>query len=79
MNALTDLQAIAVEALAALDTGHQIQPFSSRPRIEPEIVFRLAVAPVAGIDERTMLESVDWVAHGFEVVQSQSDTGCVSF
>jgi len=30
MNALTDLQAIAVEALAALDTGHQIQPFSSR-------------------------------------------------
>jgi len=145
MNALTDLQAIAVEALAALDTGHQIQPFSSRtssfnlddayrvtaavrrmreargelpvgrkigftnrtawadhnvnepmwgyvynrtvhylaelgdifslmhlaePRIEPEIVFRLAVAPVAGMDERALLESVDWVAHGFEVVQS---------
>jgi len=145
MSALTDLQAIAVEALAALDTGHQIQPFSSRtssfnlddayrvtaavrkmreargelpvgrkigftnrkawvdynvnepmwgyvydrtvhyraelgdifslmhlvePRIEPEIVFRLAVAPVAGMDERTLLESVDWVAHGFEVVQS---------
>jgi hypothetical protein len=30
MNALTELQAIAVEALAALDTGRQIQPFSSR-------------------------------------------------
>jgi hypothetical protein len=28
MNALTDLQAIAVEALATLDTGHQIQPFA---------------------------------------------------
>jgi len=42
----------------------------AEPRIEPEIVFRLAAAPVAGMDERTMLESVDWVAHGFEVVQS---------
>jgi 2-oxo-3-hexenedioate decarboxylase len=145
MNALTELQAIAVEALAALDTGNQIQPFSSRissfnledayrvtaavrklreargelpmgrkigftnrtawvdynvnepmwgyvydrtvhnlaelgdtfslmplaePRIEPEIVFGLATAPVPGMDERTLLESVDWVAHGFEVVQS---------
>ena len=30
MNALTELQAIAVEALAALDTGRQIEPFSSR-------------------------------------------------
>jgi 2-oxo-3-hexenedioate decarboxylase len=42
----------------------------AEPRIEPEIVFRLAIAPVAGMDERTLLESVDWVAHGFEVVQS---------
>ena len=42
----------------------------AEPRIEPEIVFRLAVAPVAGMDERALLESVDWVAHGFEVVQS---------
>ena len=130
MNALTELQAIAVEALAALDTGRQIPPFSSRtssfnlddayrvtaavrkmreargempvgrkigftnrtvwadynvnepiwgyvydrtvhylaeigdtfslmhlaePRIEPEIVFRLAVAPAPGMDERTLL------------------------
>jgi 2-oxo-3-hexenedioate decarboxylase len=30
MNALTELQAIALEALAALDTGRQIEPFSSR-------------------------------------------------
>jgi hypothetical protein len=27
MNALTELQAIAVEVLAALDTGNRIQPF----------------------------------------------------
>jgi 2-oxo-3-hexenedioate decarboxylase len=145
MDALTELQAIAAEALAALDAGRQIQPFSSRtssfnlddayritaavrkmreargelpvgrkigftnrtawvdynacepmwgyvydrtvhylaelgatfslmqlaePRIEPEIVFRLAIAPAPGMDDRTLLESVDWVAHGFEVVQS---------
>jgi 2-oxo-3-hexenedioate decarboxylase len=30
MKALTEVQAIAVEALAALDTGRQIKPFSSR-------------------------------------------------
>ena len=42
----------------------------AEPRIEPEIVFRLAIAPAAGMDERTLLESVDWIAHGFEVVQS---------
>ena len=145
MDALTELQAIAAEALAALDAGRQIQPFSSRtssfnlddayrvtaavrkmreargelpvgrkigftnrkawvdynvsepmwgyvydrtvhylaelgdtfslqqlaePRIEPEIVFRLTIAPAPGMEERTLLESVDWVAHGFEVVQS---------
>jgi 2-oxo-3-hexenedioate decarboxylase len=42
----------------------------AEPRIEPEIVFRLAVAPTPGMDERTLLASVEWVAHGFEVVQS---------
>jgi len=30
MDALIDLQAIAAEAFAALDTGHQITPFSAR-------------------------------------------------
>jgi 2-oxo-3-hexenedioate decarboxylase len=141
MDALIDIQAVAAEAFATLDTGRQIEPFSSRlssfnldgayrvtaavrkmretrgelpagrkigftnptvwtyapmwgyvynrtvhslceigdtfplvglaePRIEPEIVFRLAVAPTLGMDERTLLESIDWVAHGFEVVQS---------
>ena len=42
----------------------------AEPRIEPEIVFKLAVAPAPGIDERTLLAGVDWVAHGFEIVQS---------
>jgi 2-keto-4-pentenoate hydratase len=141
IDALIDIPAVADEAFATLDTGRQIEPFSSRirsfnlddayrvtavvrkmreargelpvgrkigftnpsvwpyapmwgyvydrtvhnlseigdrfslvglaePRIEPEIVFKLAVAPAPGMDERALLESVDWVAHGFEIVQS---------
>ena len=42
----------------------------AEPRIEPEIVFRLAAAPTPGMDERALLGCVDAVAHGFEVVQS---------
>ena len=142
---MTDMQAVAAEAFAVLDTGRQIAPFSSRlahfdlddayrvtaavrqmremrgevplgrkigftnrtiwdeyqigapmwgyiydrtvhdladvgpavslaglaePRIEPEIIFGLAAAPVPGMDERALLGCVDWVAHGFELVQS---------
>src|SRR6516225_10120465 len=145
MDALIDIQAVAAEAFATLDTGCQIEPFSWRirsfnlddayrvtaavrkmretrrelpvgrkigftnrtiwaeynvyesvwgyvydrtvhnlseigdtfplvrlaePRIEPEIVFKLAVAPAPGMGERALLESIDWVAHGFEIVQS---------
>jgi len=145
MDALIDVQAVAADAFATLDTGRQIEPFSSRlssfnlddsyrvtavvrqmreargelpvgrkigftnrtiwaeynvyesvwgyvydrtvhnlseigdtfplvrlaePRIEPEIVFKLAVAPAPGMGERALLESIDWVAHGFEIVQS---------
>ena len=144
-NALNELQAMAAEVFAALETGHQIKPFSARlsafdldhayrvtaairqmreargempvgrkigftnrtiwaeynvdgpmwgyvydrtvynlaeiddtfsvvalaePRIEPEIVFRLASTPAPGMDERALLACIDWVAHGFEIVQS---------
>jgi 2-oxo-3-hexenedioate decarboxylase len=142
---MTDVQAVAAEAFAVLDTGRQIAPFSSRlphfdlddayrvtaavrqlretrgeislgrkigftnrtiwdeyqvgapmwgyiydrtvhdladlestlsltglaePRIEPEIIFGLATAPEPGMDERALHTCVDWVAHGFELVQS---------
>jgi 2-oxo-3-hexenedioate decarboxylase len=40
------------------------------PRIEPEIVFGLASSPAPEMDETTLLSCVDWVAHGFEIVQS---------
>jgi 2-oxo-3-hexenedioate decarboxylase len=144
-NGVAELEAIAAEAFATLDTGHQIVPFSARlsgfnlddayrvaaairqmretrgetpvgrkigftnrtiwaeynvyepiwgyvynrtvhdladlgetfslkalaePRIEPEIVFKLAVAPAPGMDETALLACIDWVAHGFEIVQS---------
>jgi len=42
----------------------------AEPRIEPEIVFGLKAAPEPGMDEAALLGCVDWVAHGFEIVQS---------
>lgn len=40
------------------------------PRIEPEITLSLKRAPEPGMDEAALVECLDWVAHGFEVVQS---------
>jgi 2-oxo-3-hexenedioate decarboxylase len=40
------------------------------PRIEPEITLAFKRSPEPGMDERAILECIDWVAHGFEVVQS---------
>jgi 2-oxo-3-hexenedioate decarboxylase len=42
----------------------------AEPRIEPEIVFALARVPAPDMDETALLSCVDWVAHGFEIVQS---------
>ncbi len=40
------------------------------PKIEPEIVFHFKSAPPPGADVLAVLACVDWVAHGFEMVQS---------
>ena len=41
-----------------------------QPRIEPEVVFGLrGSVPIAG-DARAVLDAVDWIAPGFEIVQS---------
>jgi 2-oxo-3-hexenedioate decarboxylase len=55
----------------ALSTSEPVAlaPFVE-PRIEPEIVFGLAKAPQAGMNERALLACVEWVALGFEIVQS---------
>ncbi len=42
----------------------------AEPRIEPEIVFGIGRAPEAGMDEAALAGCIDWVAHGFEIVQS---------
>jgi 2-keto-4-pentenoate hydratase len=42
----------------------------SEPRIEPEIMFGLGRAPAAGMDEAALSACIDWVALGYEIVQS---------
>jgi 2-oxo-3-hexenedioate decarboxylase len=42
----------------------------AEPRIEPEIVFGLAAPPAPDMDERALIRCIDWIAHGFEIVQS---------
>jgi 2-oxo-3-hexenedioate decarboxylase len=42
----------------------------AEPRIEPEIMFGLAAAPTPGMDAEALLDCIDWIAHGFEIVQS---------
>jgi 2-keto-4-pentenoate hydratase len=40
------------------------------PKIEPEIVFHFHAAPPQGGGLDAILACIDWVAHGFEIVQS---------
>jgi 2-oxo-3-hexenedioate decarboxylase len=55
----------ADEARASQPIGHLLEP-----RIEPEIVLHFKAAPPATRDEAAILASIDWIAHGFEIVQS---------
>lgn len=52
-----------------LATPLPLAPYSA-PKIEPEIMFGLAKAPSPGMDDAALLKCVDWVAHGYEIVQS---------
>jgi len=54
----------AAEGRATLSLAGFVQP-----RIEPEVVFKLAAAP-AGSDTMTLLDSVEWISAGYEIVQS---------
>ncbi|WP_170474469.1 2-keto-4-pentenoate hydratase [Ruegeria arenilitoris] len=42
----------------------------AEPRIEPEIVIGLGKTPKKGMSKRQLAGCVDWVAPGFEIVQS---------
>ena len=50
---------------ARLPIGHL-----SQPRIEPEIVLHFAQPPGAATNEIELLATIDWIAHGFEIVQT---------
>jgi 2-keto-4-pentenoate hydratase len=41
-----------------------------QPRLEPEVVFGLASTPPRAANLQAVFESIDWIAPGFEVVQS---------
>jgi 2-keto-4-pentenoate hydratase len=40
------------------------------PRIEPEIIFGLKAAPSPGMSEAALLDCIEWVGLGYEIVQS---------
>jgi 2-oxo-3-hexenedioate decarboxylase len=46
-----------------------LAPFSE-PRIEPEIVLGLGRRPLPGMSRAELLACIEWVAPGFEIVQS---------
>ena len=64
-----DMYDTTVHDLIASGEGFDLTPFVE-PRIEPEIAFGLARAPEPGMDEVALLSCIEWVAHGFEIVQS---------
>jgi 2-keto-4-pentenoate hydratase len=41
-----------------------------QPRIEPEVVFKLAAPVEAGANTHAVLAATEWIAAGFEIVQS---------
>ena len=43
----------------------------AEPRIEPEIVLSVKVEPKAAMSDADLLASIEWVAQGFEIVQSR--------
>jgi len=42
----------------------------TEPRIEPEIMFSLKAAPSPGMNEAALLDCIEWVTLGYEIVQS---------
>jgi 2-oxo-3-hexenedioate decarboxylase len=54
----------AEDVSGRLAIGHLLQP-----RIEPEIQLHFARTPPVTRDEEAILACIDWIAHGFEIVQ----------
>ena len=60
---------VGAESLRPAGTPVTLTP-ALEPRIEAEIVLGLSRAPEPGMDEAALAACVDWVAPGFEIVQS---------
>ncbi|MCC6948955.1 MAG: hydratase [Bradyrhizobiaceae bacterium] len=58
-----------VHELARAGDSFSLARFSD-PRIEPEIVFGIGRAPAPDMDAAALFGCIEWVAHGFEIVQS---------
>jgi 2-oxo-3-hexenedioate decarboxylase len=58
-----------VRDLVSADGGFDLEGLPE-PRLEPEIAFRFASEPRADMSDEALLGCVEWVAHGFEIVQS---------
>jgi 2-oxo-3-hexenedioate decarboxylase len=58
-----------VRKLADFSAGFSLVGLAE-PLIEPEIIIRFRSAPSPDMNERALLGCVEWVSHGFEIVQS---------
>ena len=58
------------ETIRYADGNHGVQSLagSVQPRIEPEIVFKLAKAPKQDATLDDIADCIEWMAHGFELV-----------
>jgi 2-oxo-3-hexenedioate decarboxylase len=50
----------------------QVMPLNgfSEPRIEPEIMFGLDATPTLGMSDNELIDCIEWLALGYEIVQS---------
>ncbi len=55
--------------IAARPDGFALAPLAE-PRIEPEIAFGLKRALRPGLGDEDLLDCIEWIAHGFEIVHS---------
>ncbi|MDQ6629161.1 MAG: hydratase [Pseudomonadota bacterium] len=58
-----------LEFVEAGETSVSLAPFV-QPRLEPEVMFGLATEPRAGMNERELAGTIEWVAHGYEIVHT---------
>jgi 2-oxo-3-hexenedioate decarboxylase len=61
-----------VEFVAGREASVSLAPFV-QPRLEPEIMFAFAAAPRSDMSETELAGCIEWVAHGYEIVDTHFD------